>query len=171
MGFHEQHPTATIRCAIRNGPGRIQQHYPTLHLKPAATVKDIVWEISNLKDANLWPFHLSRSIACHHGSCQQYRIKSFTTATSLGLRVISCPRKRIAATMLAATNRAPVGVVSCVNTPDFALASLERNQPQNNDRPTHSTCIRVRTNSGVGDRISPFPCSNCGSRANATITQ
>jgi hypothetical protein len=38
MGFHEQHPTATIRCAIRNGPGRIQQHYPTLHLKPAATV-------------------------------------------------------------------------------------------------------------------------------------
>jgi len=74
MGFHEQHPTATIRCAIRNGQGRIQQHYPTLHLKPAATVKDIVWEISNLKDANLWPFHLSRSIACHHGSCQQYRI-------------------------------------------------------------------------------------------------
>jgi hypothetical protein len=77
------------------------------------------------------------------------------TATSLGLRVISCPRKRIAATMLAATNRAPVGVVSCANTPDFALASLERNPTHNNDRPTHSTCIRVRTNSGVA--IEPRP--------------
>jgi hypothetical protein len=30
----------------------IQQHYPTLHLKPGATVKDVVWE-RHVKDARV----------------------------------------------------------------------------------------------------------------------
>jgi hypothetical protein len=30
----------------------IQQHYPTLHLKPGATVKDILWEL-NVKDTRV----------------------------------------------------------------------------------------------------------------------
>ncbi|MGZ7104657.1 MAG: hypothetical protein ACXVKC_04420 [Candidatus Angelobacter sp.] len=42
----EQHPTASIIITADVDQERakaIQQHYPTLHLKPAATVKDIFW--------------------------------------------------------------------------------------------------------------------------------
>jgi hypothetical protein len=31
----------------------IQQHYPTMHLKPNATVHDIVWELSNFRDGQV----------------------------------------------------------------------------------------------------------------------
>ena len=31
----------------------IQQHYPTMHLKPNATVQDIVWELSNFRDGQV----------------------------------------------------------------------------------------------------------------------
>jgi hypothetical protein len=50
----DQHPAATIIITADVHPERakaIQHHYPTLHLQPNATVKDIVWEASNLKGA------------------------------------------------------------------------------------------------------------------------
>lgn len=48
----DQHPLATIIITADIDPDRakaIQHHYPTLHLKPTATVRDIVWEVSNFK--------------------------------------------------------------------------------------------------------------------------
>lgn len=49
----DQHQNATIIITADVDPARakaVQHHYPTLHLKPDATVLDIVWEL-NLKDA------------------------------------------------------------------------------------------------------------------------
>jgi hypothetical protein len=51
----DQHPLATIIMTADIDPERakaIQHHYPTLYLKPAATVQDIVWEL-NLKSATV----------------------------------------------------------------------------------------------------------------------
>jgi hypothetical protein len=48
----DQHPLAQIIITADIDPERakaIQHHYPTLHLKPAATVKDIVWELDQAK--------------------------------------------------------------------------------------------------------------------------
>lgn len=48
----DQHPLATIIIAADVDPERakaVQHHYPTLHLKADATVRGIVWEVSNLK--------------------------------------------------------------------------------------------------------------------------
>jgi hypothetical protein len=50
----DQHPLATIIITADIDPERakaIQHHYPTLHLKPAATVQDIVWELGQAKGA------------------------------------------------------------------------------------------------------------------------
>lgn len=44
----DQHPAATIIITADVHPERakaIQQHYPTMHLKSNATVKDILWEL------------------------------------------------------------------------------------------------------------------------------
>ena len=44
----DQHPAATIIITAGVHPERakaIQQHYSTMHLKPNATVKDILWEL------------------------------------------------------------------------------------------------------------------------------
>ncbi len=52
----DQHPLATIIITADVDPERtkaVQHHYPTLHLKADATVRDIVWEISNLKGATV----------------------------------------------------------------------------------------------------------------------
>ena len=43
----DQHPLATIILTADIDPERakaIQHHYPTMYLKPTATVHDIVWE-------------------------------------------------------------------------------------------------------------------------------
>jgi hypothetical protein len=51
----DQHPSATIIITADVDPERakaIQHHYPTMHLKPNATVQDIVWEL-NLKGATV----------------------------------------------------------------------------------------------------------------------
>jgi hypothetical protein len=48
----EQHPTAAILIAADVDPERakaIQHQYPTMHLKPA-TVKEIVWELSHVRN-------------------------------------------------------------------------------------------------------------------------
>jgi hypothetical protein len=48
----DQHPLARIIMTADIDPERakaIQHHYLTLHLKADATVRDIVWELSNLK--------------------------------------------------------------------------------------------------------------------------
>jgi hypothetical protein len=48
----DQHPLATIIMTADIDPERakaIQHHYPTMLLKPNATVQDIVWELSQLK--------------------------------------------------------------------------------------------------------------------------
>jgi hypothetical protein len=45
----DQYPLATIIMTAEIDPERakaIQHYYPTLHLKPAATAQDIVWELS-----------------------------------------------------------------------------------------------------------------------------
>ncbi|HEY2235451.1 MAG TPA: hypothetical protein VGK01_18415 [Candidatus Angelobacter sp.] len=45
----DQHPAATIIITADVDPERaraIQHHYPTLQLRPAATVREIVWELS-----------------------------------------------------------------------------------------------------------------------------
>jgi hypothetical protein len=45
----DQHPNATIIITGDVHPERanaIQHHHMTLHLKPNATVKDVLWEIS-----------------------------------------------------------------------------------------------------------------------------
>jgi hypothetical protein len=50
----DQHPRAQIIITADIDPERakaIQHHYPTLHLKPAATVHHIVWELSQAKGA------------------------------------------------------------------------------------------------------------------------
>jgi predicted nicotinamide N-methyase len=50
----DQHPLAAIIITADIDPERakaIQHHYPTLHLKPAATVRDIVWELDQAKGA------------------------------------------------------------------------------------------------------------------------
>lgn len=50
----DQHRLATIIITAEVHPERaraIQHHYTTLHLQPNATVRDIVWEVSNLKGA------------------------------------------------------------------------------------------------------------------------
>jgi hypothetical protein len=50
LALAEQHPTAAIIIDAGVDPETaklIQQHYPTLHLKTNATVKDILWEMSN----------------------------------------------------------------------------------------------------------------------------
>jgi hypothetical protein len=50
----DQHPLATIIITADVDPERakaIQHHYPTLHLKPTATVQHVVWELSNPKGA------------------------------------------------------------------------------------------------------------------------
>jgi hypothetical protein len=47
----DQYPTATIIITADVHPERakaVQHHYPTLHLKPAATVQDVVWELSHV---------------------------------------------------------------------------------------------------------------------------
>jgi predicted nicotinamide N-methyase len=48
----DQHPSATIIITADVHPERmkaIQHHYQTLHLKANATVRDIIWEVSNMK--------------------------------------------------------------------------------------------------------------------------
>jgi hypothetical protein len=48
----DQHPTASIIITADVDPERakaIQHHYPTLHLKANATVRDIMWELSHEK--------------------------------------------------------------------------------------------------------------------------
>jgi len=48
----DQHPSATIIITAEIDPERakaIQHHYPTMLLKPNATVQDILWEL-NQKD-------------------------------------------------------------------------------------------------------------------------
>jgi hypothetical protein len=50
----DQHPAATIIITADVHLERakaIQHHYTTLHLKPAATVQDIVWELGQGKGA------------------------------------------------------------------------------------------------------------------------
>lgn len=52
----DQHPSATIIITADVHPERvkaIQHHYPTIHLKANATVRDIMWEVSNLKGATV----------------------------------------------------------------------------------------------------------------------
>ena len=52
----DQHLNATIIITADVDPERaraVQYHYTTLHLKPGATVQDIVWEVSNLNDASV----------------------------------------------------------------------------------------------------------------------
>jgi hypothetical protein len=52
----DQHPAATIIITADVHPERakaIQHHYQTLHLKANATVRDIIWEVSNLKGASV----------------------------------------------------------------------------------------------------------------------
>lgn len=52
----DQHPHATIIITTGVDPERakaIQHHYPTLQLRPAATVRDILWEIAKLKGATV----------------------------------------------------------------------------------------------------------------------
>jgi hypothetical protein len=52
----DQHPLATIIITAdvdRERAKAVHHHYPTLHLKADATVRDIVWEISNLKGATV----------------------------------------------------------------------------------------------------------------------
>jgi hypothetical protein len=54
QGLADQHPTATILITAGVDPERakaIQQHYPTLYLKPNITVHDIVWELCQGKGA------------------------------------------------------------------------------------------------------------------------
>jgi hypothetical protein len=50
----DQHPRAQIIITADIDPERakaVQHHYPTLHLKADATVRDIVWELSQfMKD-------------------------------------------------------------------------------------------------------------------------
>jgi hypothetical protein len=50
----DQHPLANIIMTAEIDPERakaVQHHYPTLHLKEDATVRDILWELTNLKGA------------------------------------------------------------------------------------------------------------------------
>jgi hypothetical protein len=50
----DQHPLATIVLTAEIHPERakaIQHHYPTLHLKNNATVKDIVWDLSHIAES------------------------------------------------------------------------------------------------------------------------
>lgn len=50
----DQHPLATIIITAGVDPERaraVQHHYPTLQLKPTATVQDIIWEVSSPKGA------------------------------------------------------------------------------------------------------------------------
>jgi hypothetical protein len=50
----DQHPAATIIISADVHPERaeaVQHHYPTLHLKLAATVQDIVWKLGQGKCA------------------------------------------------------------------------------------------------------------------------
>ncbi len=52
----DQHPLATIIITDNVDPERakaIQHHYSILYLKPGATVRDIVWEMANLKGATV----------------------------------------------------------------------------------------------------------------------
>lgn len=52
LALQEQYPTAQIILTADVDPERakaIQHHYPTLHLKPDSTVKDILWELSHEK--------------------------------------------------------------------------------------------------------------------------
>jgi predicted nicotinamide N-methyase len=51
----DQHPAAQIIVTADIDPERakaIQHHYPTMYLKPNATVKDIIWEL-NPKGASI----------------------------------------------------------------------------------------------------------------------
>jgi hypothetical protein len=51
LALADQHPLATILIAAEVDSARakmIQQHHPTLHLKPGATTKDILWELASL---------------------------------------------------------------------------------------------------------------------------
>jgi hypothetical protein len=46
----EQYSTATILSSADVDQDRarvVQQRYPTLHLKPAATARDIIWELNH----------------------------------------------------------------------------------------------------------------------------
>ena len=54
LALAEQHPSATIIIKGEIDPERakVMQHYPSLHLKPRATVKDILWEL-HLKGATI----------------------------------------------------------------------------------------------------------------------
>jgi hypothetical protein len=54
LALADQHPMATIIMTADIDPERakaVQQHYPTLHLKPSATVQDILWELNLGKGA------------------------------------------------------------------------------------------------------------------------
>jgi hypothetical protein len=55
LALAEQHSSASIVITAGVDHERakvIQQHYPTMHLKPNATVKDILWEL-DLKGASV----------------------------------------------------------------------------------------------------------------------
>jgi hypothetical protein len=49
----DEHPSATIiiTCDINPERANVMQHYPTMHLKPGATVQDILWELNLGKGA------------------------------------------------------------------------------------------------------------------------
>src|SRR5258708_5086471 len=54
--FADQHTASPIIITADVQPERakaIQHHYQTLHLKANATVRDIIWEVSNLKGATV----------------------------------------------------------------------------------------------------------------------
>jgi hypothetical protein len=48
LALSDQHPSATsiITCDINPERAKVMQHYPTMHLKPGATVQDILWELN-----------------------------------------------------------------------------------------------------------------------------
>jgi predicted nicotinamide N-methyase len=52
----DQHPLATVIITADIDPERakaIKHHYPTLHLKPTATIRDIIWELGQAKGASV----------------------------------------------------------------------------------------------------------------------
>lgn len=55
LSLADAHPTAAIIIKADVSSEKtaiIQQHYPTMHLQPNATMKDILWEL-NLKGASV----------------------------------------------------------------------------------------------------------------------
>jgi hypothetical protein len=56
LSLAERHPLATIIIIAdvdRERAKAVQHHYPTLHLKPAATGREIVWELSHARNGSV----------------------------------------------------------------------------------------------------------------------